>query len=54
VRRRSALEALRENGDRQSGRLSGQQVHVVGFAVELDQLDIEVGKYAPRGVLGSW
>jgi hypothetical protein len=28
-------------------------VHAVGFAVELDQLDIEVGTYAAHGVLGE-
>ena len=28
-------------------------VHVVGFAVELDQLDIEIGAHGAHGVLGE-
>ena len=30
-----------------------EQVHVVGFAVELDQLDIEIGAHGAHGVLGE-
>lgn len=37
-----AFEALGENRNRQSGWIRDRQVHVVGFAVELDQLDIEL------------
>ncbi len=35
----AAFEALGENGDRQGGRVGDEQVHVVGFAVEFDELD---------------
>jgi hypothetical protein len=44
-----AFEALHQGGDRQSGRVGDQQVHVVGLAVELDQLDIELGADGGHG-----
>jgi hypothetical protein len=49
----TALEAVGENGNCQSGRIRDQQVHMVGFAVELDQLDqlgVEVGADMVVGV----
>ena len=36
------LDPLGENRNRQSGRIQDEQVHVVGLAVELDQLDAQV------------
>ena len=32
----AAFETLHQDGDRQDGRVGDKQVHVVGFAVELD------------------
>jgi hypothetical protein len=37
----ATFEELGENRNRQGGRAGDEQVHVIGFAVELDQLDIE-------------
>lgn len=50
----AAFEALDRDGDRQGGRISDKEMHVVGFAVELDQLDIELGVHRAHGVLGCW
>ena len=47
----AAFEALRQNGNRHCGRIRHEQVHVVGLAVELNQLDIEVGAHGAHGVL---
>jgi hypothetical protein len=49
----AVFEALGENGDRQGGRVGDEQVHVVGFAVELDQLDTELGAHVAHGGLGE-
>jgi hypothetical protein len=49
----TAFEALERDGDRQGGRASDEQVHVVGFAVELDQLDVEVGADGAHGGFGE-
>lgn len=49
----AAFEALGENRNRQSGWIRDQQVHVVGLAVELDQLDIEFGADLTHGVLAQ-
>jgi putative transposase len=38
-----ALERVHQSGDRGRGRVGNQQVHVVVFAVHLDQLSIDVG-----------
>ena len=40
-------------GDRQCWRVGDEQVHVVGFAVELHQLDIEFGAHRAHGVLAE-
>jgi hypothetical protein len=48
-----AFEALDQEGDRLSGGVSDEQVHVVGFAVELDQLDIELGADSAHGGFGE-
>jgi len=49
----TAFETLDQQGDRQSGRVSDEGVHVVGFAVELDQLDIELGADSAHGGFGE-
>ena len=49
----AALEALGENGNRQGGRVGDQQVRMVGLAVELDQLDIELGAHTAQGVFAE-
>ena len=49
----AACEALGQNRNRHCGRIRHKQVHVVGLAVELDQLGIEVGAHTARGVLGE-
>lgn len=49
----AAFKPLHQSGDRQGGRIGNEQVHVVGFAVELDQLGVEVGADAAHGVLGE-
>lgn len=36
-----------------SGRIGDQYMHVVGFAVELDQLDIELGAHGAHGGFGE-
>jgi hypothetical protein len=43
----AAFGSLHEGGDRLGGRVGDEQVHVVGFAVELDQLNGEPSA-------GSW
>jgi len=48
---RPALEPLHQNGNGQGWRVSDQQMHVVGFAVELHQLDSELGAHRMQGVL---
>jgi len=50
---RAALEPLHQNGNRQGGRVGHEQMHVVSFAVELHQLDIEVGAHRTQGVLAK-
>lgn len=45
----AAFEALGENGYRECGRVRDQYVEVVGFAVELDQIDIELGADGAHG-----
>lgn len=47
---RAAFEALGKNGNRERGRVGHPPVHVVGFAVELDQLDTEDAADARHGV----
>jgi hypothetical protein len=49
----SNLEALHQRGDRQAGWVGDQQVHVVGFAVELHRRDAELGACRPHRVLGE-
>jgi flavin-binding protein dodecin len=39
----AGFKPLDKNGNREWGRVSDQQMHVVGFAVELYQLDVEFG-----------
>jgi hypothetical protein len=46
----AAFGALGENSNRPRGWIRYQQVHVVGLAVELDQLGFEVGAHAGHGV----
>lgn len=49
----AAFEPLGENGDRECGRISNQQVHVVGLAVELHQIDIQLGADGAHGGFGE-
>ena len=42
----AAFEALGQNRNRQRGRVGDEQVQMVGFAVELNQLDIELNAHA--------
>ncbi|MDT5000652.1 MAG: hypothetical protein QOK12_2757 [Mycobacterium sp.] len=49
----AVFEALGKNGYRWRGWMCNQQVHVVGAAVELDQLDIEVGAHSTHGGFGE-
>jgi len=49
----AAFEAVHQRRDRQCGRISHEQVHVVGLAVELDQLDIELGAHGAHGGFGE-
>ena len=44
----AALEPLHQNGNRQGGRISDEQMDVVGFAVEFHQLGVELGAH------GAW
>lgn len=48
----AAFESLGENGYGECGRIGDQQVDMVGFAVELDQLDVEVRAHTAHGALG--
>jgi hypothetical protein len=48
-----AFEPLDQRRDRQGWWIGDQQMHVVGFAVELDQLDIEFGAHGTHGVLAE-
>jgi len=50
---RATFEPLHQFGDCKCGRVGHEQVDVVGFAVELDQLDIEFGAYRAHGVLAK-
>jgi hypothetical protein len=43
------LSRLHQRRDRQGGRVSDEQMHVVGFPVELDQLNIELALSANMG-----
>jgi hypothetical protein len=47
------LEPLRQRRDRQGWRVGDEQVHVVGFAVELDQLGVEFCAHVPQRVLAK-
>jgi hypothetical protein len=49
----AVFEALGKNGYRKRGWMCNQQVQVVGLAVELDQLGIEVGAHSARGGFGE-
>ena len=49
----ATIQALYECRDCHCGRVGDEKVHVVGFAVELDQLDIEIGAHVVHGVLGE-
>jgi hypothetical protein len=49
----AAFEPSGQNGNRQRGWVCDQEVHVVGFAVELDQFGVEVGAHSAHGVLGE-
>ncbi len=50
---RAAFEPLDQRRDRQGWWIGDQQMHVVGFAVELDHLDIEFGAHGTHGVLAE-
>ena len=50
---RAACEPLHRDGDRQRWRVGDEQVQVVGFAGEFDQLDVQVGAHRGRGVLAE-
>ena len=41
----ATIQALYECRDCHCGQVGDEKVHVVGFAVELDQLDIEIGAH---------
>ncbi len=47
----SAFEPLGENRYRERGWIRDQEVNVVGFAVEFDQLSAQVGAHGAQGVL---
>ena len=49
----AAFESLSQNRNRHCGWIRHEQVHVVGLAVELNQLGIEVGAHAAHGVLAE-
>ena len=49
----ATIQALYECRDCHCGQVGDEKVHVVGFAVELDQLDIEIGAHVVHGVLGE-
>ena len=49
----AAFEPLQQRRDRQGGRVVHERVHVVGFAVELDQLDVEFGADGAHDVLAE-
>ena len=49
----ASLEALGKNGNRECGRISNQQMHVVGLAVELRQIDIQLGADGAHGGFGE-
>lgn len=47
----AAFKTLGQNGYRECRRVGDQQMDVVGFAVELDQLDVQVSAHRADGVL---
>lgn len=49
----AALETLGKNGYRECRRVSDEHMDVVGFAVELDQFDVQVDAHTAHGVLGA-
>lgn len=49
----AAFESLNQGGDRQRGRVGDQQVHVVGFAVELDQIDAQISAHTSHMVCSA-
>ena len=49
----AAFESLGQNGNCQGGWIGQQKVDVVGFAVELHQLDVELGADRTHGVLAE-
>ena len=49
----AAFESLHQGGAPQGGRVCDEQVHVVGFAVELSQLRIELGADRAHEVLAE-
>ncbi len=51
--RRAALEPPDQLRDCQYGRVGDEQAHVVGLAVELDQLGAQVGADLAHGVLAA-
>jgi hypothetical protein len=50
---RVVFEPLNQRRDRQRRRVGHEQVHVVGFTVELHQLDIEFDAHRTHGVLAK-
>jgi hypothetical protein len=50
---RAAIEPLNQRRDRQGWWVGDAQMDVVGFAVELDQLGIELGTHSTHGVLAT-
>jgi hypothetical protein len=49
----TAFEPLRERRDGRGGRVVHEQVHVVGFAVELDSIDVEFNAQGADGVFAE-
>jgi len=49
----ATIQALYECRDCHCGQVGDEKVHVVGFGVELDQLDIEIGAHVVHGVLAK-
>src|SRR5699024_11067057 len=48
-----ALQGVDQPGECHLGRVDDQEVHVVGFAVELHQFGLEVGAHVPADLLQS-